>query len=252
MKKTALFSLISIFIVSIVVGCGSNTKADPIYVSQYQFVNASTPIDINKSDDDYNISVQLLEGEFGFPEQDVRMRPFDSTYGTLTSSIVETDDSGWAYFEYHSPKDITDLNGQTALMQAVYLNDDNETEAIQDFILSFSAQAAETEYRMTNQSTPIIVDSNASTETIFVYIVDELDRGVEGESVTTSILDQRFGSISPSSVKTDASGKASFAYVGPDDITPVIGQHTTVTLRYEKNGKTSTAIVEIQIVSPSE
>ncbi|SFV63348.1 hypothetical protein MNB_SV-6-605 [hydrothermal vent metagenome] len=250
MKKTALFSLIAIFVVSIIAGCGSNTKADPVYASPYQFVNASTPIDVDKSDSDYNISVQLVEDGFGFSGQTVKMRPFDSTYGTLLSSVVETDDSGWAYFLYHSPKDLTDLKGQTALMQAVYLNDDNETEAVQDFVLSFSAEAAETEYRMTNQSTPIIVDSNDSAQTIFVYIVDGQNVGVEGETVTTSILDQRFGSISPSSVKTDAAGKASFAYAGPSDITPVIGQQTSITLRYEKGGKTSTARVDIQIVAP--
>jgi len=250
MKKTALFSLIAIFIISIISGCGSNTKADPIYVSPYQFVNASTPIDVDKSDSDYNVSVQLVEKGFGFPAQTIRMRPFDSTFGTLESSVVETDDSGWAYFTYHSPNDLTDLKGQTALMQAVYLNDDNETEAVQDFVLSFSAQAAETEYRMTNQSTPIIVDTNDSKKTIFVYIVDAEDTGVEGETVTTSILDQRFGSISPSSTKTDEAGKASFTYTGPDDITPVIGQQTSITLRYEKNDKTSTANVDIVIVGP--
>jgi len=250
MKKTALFSIIAIFIVSIISGCGSNTKADPIFVSLYKFINASTPMDINKSDTNYTISVQLIEGEFGFPGQTVRMRPFDNTFGTLEESNVETDDSGWAYFKYRSPTNIADLIGQTALLQAVYLNDDNETEAVQDFILSFSAQAAETIYKMTNQSTPIIVDSNSSVQTIFVYIVDDQNTGVEGETVITSILDQRFGSISPSSVKTDDAGKASFTYTGPVDITPVIGQQTSITLRYVKGGNTSTVRVDIQIVAP--
>ena len=252
MKKTVLFSLIAIFVISIMTGCGSNTKADPVYVSKYQFVNASTPIKVDKADSDYNVSVQLLEKGFGAAAQTIRMRPFDSTYGTLEASNIDTDDSGWAYFKYHSPKKLADLKGQTASMQAVYLNpDDNKTEAVQDFVLNFSNQVASTKYRMVNQTTPIIVDANASQQQIAVYIVDDQNIGVEGETVTTSIIDQRFGAIAPSSVKTDNSGRAGFAYVGPADITPVIGQKTSVTLRYEKDGKTSTAKVEIVVVEPS-
>ncbi len=250
MKKTAIFSLITIFIVSIIAGCGSNTKADPIYVSPYQFVNASTPIKVDKADSDYNVSVQLVEKGFGFPGQTVKMRPFDSTFGTLALSNVDTDESGWAYFQYHSPKDLAELKGQSTTIQAVYLNDNNETEAAQDFVLSFADQVASTKYRMVNQTTPVIVDTNSSQQQIAVYIVNDQDVGVEGETVTTSILDQRFGSISPSSVKTDNAGRASFAYVGPADITPVIGQQASITLRYESGGNTSTANVDILIVAP--
>lgn len=235
----------TLFVTLIVVGCGSNTRIGPIYVSPYEFVNATTPLKITNSDTDYNISVQLLDKGFGFSEQTVKMSPFNSDFGILVDGTVTTDTDGWANFSYHSPDDISELMGQSIVLQAVYINENNETDITQDFVLSFTDGPANG-YGLTNQSTPIIVDSNSSSQTISAYVVDNNNIGISGETVTTTVLDQAFGSISPSSVKTDESGKASFSYTGPTDISNMIGQSTSITLMYNSQS----VRVEITIVAP--
>lgn len=260
MKKIGLISLLTLFVSVIIIGCGGNSKLDPIPpvpVSPYGFVNASTPLEISERDKDYNLSVQLTENGFGYPGQIVRMLPFDRTFGQVESESVETDTSGWAMFIYHSPENLSELGGQSLTLQAVYVDDDNTSVLIQDFVLNFATVPEGNLYHLTNQSTPIVVslDMNSTTgvggitKEISAYVVDKDNIGVPGQTVTIGILDQQFGSISPSSVLTDEAGKAIFTYATSDTIDSQIGNSTTVNINYTEYEVTESLPVTIEITA---
>jgi len=270
MKKIAGMMTVALFAVLVILGCGSNTKLDPLPPpppgSTYAFVNASTPLDIDESDKDYNLSVQLVDGAFGLPGETIKMATFDSKYGIVDPAEVETDDSGWAHFSYHSPDDLRDVGGQSITLQAVLIiynedDDNNETAPVgsmtQDFVLNFAVIPEGNLYHLTNQSTPIIVvvdtnDTNgtgSTTKEISAYVVDKDNVGVKGQTVTIGILDQRFGSISPASTQTDAAGKASFTYTVSDTIASQIGNSTTVNMYYKENETTTSLPVTIEVTT---
>lgn len=271
MKKIGFISLLILLVSVIMIGCGGNSKQDPlppVPVNPYAFFNASTPLEILESDTVYQISVQLTENGFGSPGQTVMMRPFDRAYGLLESETVETDDSGWAVFNYLSPENIRDVSGQSITLQAVFeLYDDedgNDTVPIgsltQDFVLNFAVVPEGNLYHLTNQSTPIVVvlDMNDTdntggtggiTKEISAYVVDSDNIGAEGKTVTIGILNQQFGSISPSSVETDTAGKAIFTYTTSDTIASQIGNSTTVNINYTENGVTTSLPVTIEITA---
>ncbi len=261
MKKIGLISLLTLLVSVIMIGCGGNSKLDPlapIVVSPYTFTNASTPLEITESDTAYQISVQLTENGFGYPGQTVMMRPFDRTFGLIESEIVETDDSGWAVFDYLSPENLRDVSGQSITLQAVYVDDENISALTQDFVLNFAVVPEGNLYRLTNQSTPVIVEIDMGDENttaspvetskeITAYVVDSDNIGVEGKTVTIGIVSQQFGSISPSSVETDASGKASFTYTVSDTIVSQLGNSTTVNIHYTENESTTSLPVTITV-----
>jgi hypothetical protein len=143
MKKNIQF--LFLVIVSILVsGCGSNTKTDPIEpeapvaVQPYSFFNANSPIIITKprevnssiSGNDFNLSVQLLK--YGLVEigAAIQMKPFDFKYGTIESSIVETDENGVATFHYLSPtrNEYDKVRGEEIILEAIFLLPDSITE----------------------------------------------------------------------------------------------------------------------------
>jgi len=242
-----------------IAGCGSNTKLDPIGGgSPFAFINATTPMKIEEGGKVYELRVQLIEDGFGSAGQEIKMLPFDSKYGLLESESVETDTSGWAVFNYTAPEDLREVSGQSTTLHALF-DDGNGSVIAQDFVLNFISVPSGNLYHLTNQSTPIIVsmdtnDTNnttppAITKEISAYVVDKDNIGVEGKTVTIGILDQQFGSISPSSVETDAAGKASFTYTASDTIESQIGNSTTVNINYTENGVTTSLPVTIEVVA---
>ncbi len=136
-----IFALVSMFLV---VGCGSDSKKDPIAPPSsgpYSFFNATTPLIITKSGESGGcssgtcsnegcssgtcplaeadepapepeeeeaesiyISVQLLKNGLIESGQSVQMRPFDRKYGEILNMVVDTDGNGYAIFEYIAPE----------------------------------------------------------------------------------------------------------------------------------------------------
>ena len=250
MKKSVFTVIIALLTAMLMSGCGSNSKQDPIFVSPFLFVNASTPLTIADSSKDYTLTVQLVSEGFGFAGQTIKMRPFDVAFGMVLSDTVITDANGWATFAYRSPENFQQVSGQSITLQAVYIDDNNATQLIQNFVLNFAAVPEGNLYFLINQTTPIVVDANGTTKEISAYVVNRDNIGVEGKTVTTTVLDQAYGSISPASVETDAAGKAAFTYTGPADITPLIGKSTNINLNYTENDTTSSLPVTIKVEEP--
>jgi hypothetical protein len=241
----------------LIIGCGSNSKLDPIDGgSPFAFLNASSPMKIEEGGKVYQLSVQLIENGFGSAGQEIKMLPFDRKYGLIESEIVDTDTSGWAVFNYQAPEDLREVSSQSTTLNAIF-DDGNGSVIAKKFVLNFIDVNSGSLYRLTNQSTPIIIsldmnDNNnttppAITKEISAYVVDRDNVGAEGKTVTIGILDQQFGSISPSSTETDAAGKAIFTFTASDMIDLQIGKSTTVNLNYTENGVTQSLPVTIEV-----
>ncbi len=268
MKKIGLISLLTLLVSVIMIGCGNNSKQDPLPPpppgSSYSFINASTPLDIEESSKDYNLSVQLVDGGFGVPGETVKMKAFDDAFGIVDPAEVETDDDGWAHFSYHSPDDVRELSGQSVTLQATLImyddddEDDNESLPIEsiakDFVLNFVPGE---DYHLSDNSTIAVFvgitggDANQTAKpvktsyTISAYVVDEDDLGVEGEKVKISILLADFGYITPGTAVTDDTGRAVFTYTVSDDIATMVGLSTQVKMIYSDN---DTMLVTIRVV----
>ena len=172
-----VFAVVSMFLV---VGCGSNSKENPIggpSGGPYSFFNASTPVTITQNggsggtcggsttcpllaDEEEpvdpiepeehatHISVQLLKNGLVEPGQSIQMRPFDRKYGEIVSMVVDTDENGYAIFEYKAPEDYSAIIGQDITIQAflfdpldegevLYEDESQEIILTQDFVLQF-------------------------------------------------------------------------------------------------------------------
>ena len=154
-----IFAVVSMFLA---VGCGSNSKDDPIAPPSsgpYSFFNASTPVTITKSggcssgtcplvaaesdeeednetieENSINISVQLLKNGLVEPGQSVQMRPFDRKYGEVLNMVVDTDGNGYAIFEYKAPEgnDYDEIRGQDITIQAIFYDPLEEGEELDE------------------------------------------------------------------------------------------------------------------------
>jgi len=126
MKRSAAFLFVLLFAFFFLTACGSNTKPDPVDTtgSPYTFINASTPMDIDESDTDYELFIQLLKDGFGMEGQLVKIAPFDIHYGYIRPSSIYTDEDGWAIYSYHSPADTSKLAGEHVMLDVIY-DDEN-------------------------------------------------------------------------------------------------------------------------------
>lgn len=239
MRKLGILAFLSLLSALFIVGCGSNTKADPIVVSPYMFTNASTPLPITDGGKAYPLRVQLLKNGSGFSAQTVTMLPFDSRYGLVVPSAVVTDASGWAEFSYTSPESLAQVNGQSATIQAIY-DDGNGSIIIQDFVLNFNRS----QYSFVNATTPVNVTEASQNIVISATLVNEKNVGVSDEVVTISPLPSSvYGSIDKASTTTDASGRASFSYKAPSKLTGL--STVSLTMSYMNEGQAITQNIQI-------
>jgi len=256
MKKLGIFVFLSLLSALFIVGCGSNTKADPTHptTGPYAFINPSSPLEVSESNETYELSVQLLKDGHVHEGGEVTIQPFDIKYGKVAPNTQTTDVDGWAVFPYLPPEDLKSLAGQSTTVVAIF-DDGNGSVVGQDFVINYLAPPSPSPCELnhlTEQTTPIYVDINASSEQeISVYVVNDCSNlGVEGEIVTIGILNGEYGSISPASVETDASGKAVFAYTSPANMTDLGGKSKIVNINYIKNGVTTSLPVKIIFVAP--
>ncbi len=138
MKKFGIFIFLSLLSALFIIGCGSNTKADPAHSSTgpYMIVNASSPFEVSDTNISYELYVQLLKDGYGYEGAEIRIQPFDAMYGRVSPSMQITDIDGWAKFPYTPPTDIKPLIGQSAVLHAVF-DDGNGSVLVKDIILNF-------------------------------------------------------------------------------------------------------------------
>jgi len=84
-------------------------------------------------------------------------------------------------------------------------------------LLTVSVQTA-FNYKFSNPTTPTIVQTPKQEIEVGVYLVDSNGLGIPDKDVSITTIDNAYGSISPTTIKTDKSGRAIYTYIGPDSL----------------------------------
>lgn len=165
MKNSILVSCVLFMSVVFFTACGSDSKKNPIEpeapteVEPYTFFNATTPIIVTKSSEvnstisgnNFSISVQLLKHGLVAAGVSIQMKPFNFKYGSIETSVVDTDDNGVVEFIYVAPtgSDYDVIQGQNFIIEAILLASENEESTttsddspprvllVQPFVLQF-------------------------------------------------------------------------------------------------------------------
>ncbi len=108
-------------------------------------------------------------------------------------------------------------------------NDDNGTGGDNSLGISFM------------NATSIVVSSGGQKKTVSVQLVDKDSVGISGKTVKVKTLPAIYGSLSPSSSKTDESGKATFSYTAPKDISKLNNTSHLIEFFYQASSSSKIA-----------
>jgi hypothetical protein len=205
----------------------------------YQLTNASTPVILTEPNQKGDITVYLVDNNgVGVKDKVVNMSILDNAYGTLTSTVSTTDESGKASFGYIASDNIVGLSS-TLLTASFTENGLSTTQQIE--VKSESTF----DYKLVNLTTPLIVKSSLQESLITVQLVNKANQPMVGKDVTITTIDSSYGSVSPAVAKTDTSGTATFTYKAPENI---LGLSTTqATISFTENGLTISEILTISM-----
>ncbi len=206
----------------------------------YKFVGTTTPVEINQVSQAVSITSYLLDKNNN-PQKGklVSIAPLDVKYGSISPIASLSTDTGLVVFNYTAPADLTGLSSASTVMR--FTEGDNSISQAVEFVFQGSG------YRFSNATTPIVINNAGQTEEISVYLVDESNVGVAGQSVSISPVPTGYGSVTPGTATTDEAGKATFQYTAPDYLVGLTG--TQLTLSYFDGTATLTTHVDIQINS---
>lgn len=210
----------------------------------YTFFNADTPLVISQSNTVYELKAQLLKDGFIASGEIVNLEPFNAQYGNVLAYTTTTGSDGYAKFVYTSPQ-VLPANGTTASVRMVFITATNQIYT-QDIVLDFntSGSAATSQFSLVNETTPIEITAANQVQNISVTVIDTTNNvGVAGKEVSISTLPAGYGAVTASTVVTDASGKAEFAYQAPSDLTAINLTSTNATLSFTENGITISKVI---------
>jgi hypothetical protein len=181
----------------------------------------------------YNVEVQLVKDGLVVQGATIYVEALDNKYGEFVNMSAVTDANGKAVFEYLPPKEKAD----DSKVSLVFMDNETGSKLTIDVPIVFDDDYSGTPisdslYNLTGVTSEVVVSSPNQISTINAYIVDKDGIGVAGKIVSiTAITDSRYGQItSGSSVESDASGKVSFTYQGPNSIDAIDGNSTEVSL----------------------
>jgi hypothetical protein len=164
MKRDILYSIVLLFSALILSACGTDSKSNPVSVSKYSFFNATTPLvvveptlrvesnettgesNVTVTNDTYIIAVQLLKHGLIETGQVIEMQPFSLNFGYVVDMVTLTTTNGYAVFEYHSPADYDLVKGQEIIIQAIFIDPEENNSSsdsapkitlTQDFLIRF-------------------------------------------------------------------------------------------------------------------
>lgn len=217
----------------------------------YSFYNATTPLTISETSTPYQIKVQLLKDGRIAEGETIELAPIsgndNGVYGEVADYSVVTGADGYGTFAYTSPETLPPSGSSKTLQVNYYEDNTSQASASREIVLNFLPKVA-SEYNLTNATTPIIVTANNQEKEISVYLVENSTWiGVEGKEISISTVSDGYGSIVDSYAVTDAAGKATFDYIGPEDLDAVAGMDDNLTLRFTENGITISKMVRLQM-----
>jgi len=264
MRKN-IFSILILFLLFILSGCGSNSKSDPVTsvpVKPAAVEMQKTKIEQDASGKNFTLSLPIT-------------KKLDSSYLVeLKGYDLSVDGCTMSSTPSYTPTVLT-LNGRTnsaKILEIAGTFDQNCTIGGYTFTASqtvskdgktdtkiFSStfdysnpnDGGNTEYTLTNVTSPLVVNYDDELKTISVDVVDKNGVGVKDKEVSiTAVSGVEHGAImSDSIIKSDVSGHAIFTYKAPADVAAVNGQSTDVTLAMVDNGVRITKKVTIMFQS---
>ncbi|NKQ40493.1 MAG: hypothetical protein HF962_02870 [Sulfurovum sp.] len=198
--------------------------------AQYGFINA-TDLNVTAANTEYAISVDLINNTtgVGVASQMVSISAISNIYGAITPASVSTDAGGRAVFTY---KSAVTLTTGSAIATVRYEDSNGNTITENITIVVSPPVGGGSQYSLTSTTTPLTVNTDNEIRTISAVVIDQSAVGVKDVDVSiTAISDVKYGAIvSASTIKTDASGRATFTYKAPRSVADVDGNSTTVKL----------------------
>ena len=248
MKKIGLISLLALLVSVVMIGCGGNSKQDPIPpvpTNGYQLTNVTTPFDIGYAGQEKDFKIQLLKNGLPVSGEKIMTESLPAVYGFVESAMSVTDDSGYAVFHYKAADPLTNGIRQLAL---IHYDEDN-ISTIDYLNINIQDGSVPFEYRFVNVTTPVEITQPSESAIISITMVDKNNVGVPGKVVNISPLPStKYGTINPISTTTDASGNASFSYVAPSDLVGLTSIPLSIT--YIGEGKSISEKIEIVFGKP--
>ncbi len=248
------------------IGCGGNSKQDPLPSSAPSgpLAYPSTPIDITNIYQKEDISVFVLDIEtgVGLEGEEVSITTLPPIYGSIESSKVTTDASGKAIFKYTGPSTLEELTSTIVILSYI---DENNNISTQNIVINFGndnpggggASTISLTYAGTEKGAGVYIDEYR------VHAVDiKSNQPIVGMAITASLVNdvkvQQAHALSGSILNTipvgfddvtinylnagvgtndnliiiPSSGKTDPAYIGGWTISDVAANHLTFTEEY--------------------
>ncbi len=210
-----------------------------VITNDYAIINARTPMYISETSTDYVISMQVIKDGYVAPGETVKLKPFDSAYGTIkttTTYTVTTDGNGMVRLDYVSPG-ILPLNGTSEVLVAE-LVDENGTKLIkQEIKLIFNKNSSMGATYTLLQDQDIIVTDILQSHQIKVALLKQEDgqlaQPAVGESVIAEFVMPVYGALAQYEATVESDGYARFNYTSPATM-PVVND-TDITFYYKND-----------------
>ncbi len=217
----------------------SSTSSEDIAISGYDIINATTPLTIGESNTEYTISMQVVKDGYVAPGETVKLRPFNSAYGTIKTTstyTVTTDVNGIARFDYVSPG-VLPLDGTSAVLTAD-LVDENDTKLItQEIELIFNKNGSANILYTIVPDQNITVTDTLQSHQIKVALSKQEDgqptQPAIGESVIAEFVMPIYGTLAQYEAVVGADGFARFSYTSPESMPSV--NDANITFYYKNN-----------------
>lgn len=247
MKKITLMSLMTVLLSLFIVGCGSNTRQDPIAPgggsggatdNGYELTNVTTPFDIGYAGQQETFQVQLIQEGIPVSGKPVSTASLPSAFGFITKSTVETNEGGYAIFDYTAADPLT--NGSMPL-DLIY--DDNGSKTTATLTINVLEGTVPFDYKFVGTTTPVEINQVSQPVTITSYLMDKDNNPQKDKLVTIAPLDVKYGSISPIASLSTEAGLVSFNYIAPADLTGL--SSTSTVMRFTEGENSISQAVEI-------
>ena len=256
-----IFSVLVLALLFMLSGCGSNSKPDAVNSVPAKPAAAEmqkTKIEQDASGKNFTLSLPItkkLDSSYL-----VELKGYDLHVDGCTMSAtpnyspaVLTLNGGEDSVKILNIKGTFDQNctikGYTfSASQTVKKDGKTDTKTFSStFDYSNPDEGGNTQYILTNATSPLVVNYDNELKTISVDVIDKNGVGIKDKEVSiTAVSGVEYGAImSDSIIKTDVSGHAIFTYKAPADVSAVNGQSTDVTLAMVDNGVRITKKVTI-------
>ncbi len=191
-----------------------------------------------------------LEDTSGLPVsgENVLVKFFDSSKGTLNSFSATTDANGHVAFNYTAPADITTVADMNITMKLA--GDINNTDSVPVYFDTTSPVKDYTAYTISLVDANRTITKSSQVETFNVYLEDNstgVAKAAEGDRIVIDFFNGNLGTVNSFSATTDANGHAQFIYTAPQDLTDV--NNSVITFRIQNTTANANKVTSAFTVS---